>query len=250
MAGNSQKTAVARTLNTFAERKVLGAIAQLGQGLPAQVVAVAGSIVTVKFLLTSVYTLPNVTCSLNGPQWWRQPTQVGDKGVVLSASAYIGGVTGLGGGTADLSQRANLSTLIFFPVGSTDFSETDDPNAHVIYGPDGAIIRDTGKKNVLTWAATGVTMSITAGTLTINIPGSESVVINGNVQINGGLALSGPITAPDGISTYAQAIKTSADVVAGQGTTDQVSQLNHTHQYNAPTTGSTPEQTNPPTAGT
>lgn len=145
MTGNAQKTHYARTINKFAEQKVLDAIQITGKSLPCRVEFVSGSIVTVSFLLNSSFTLPRVTCPMFGPEYIRYPTQVGDLGVVLSSDYYIGCVSGLGGGqTADLVQRANLSTLIFLPIANTGASTTQnwpanpsgDPNALTLYGKD------------------------------------------------------------------------------------------------------------------
>ena len=108
----AQKTPVARSLELFANRKVRGALAALGQSLPATVVSRTGGIVTVKFALTSPYTLPNVTVPIVGSEYVRLPIQAGCPGFVMSADAYLGGMSGLGGGTADLSPRGNLSMLV------------------------------------------------------------------------------------------------------------------------------------------
>jgi hypothetical protein len=247
LSSNVQKTPLARSLEQFANRKVAGAIQLLGKALPAEVTAVAGSIVTVKFLITSPYTLPQIQVPLAGCEYARPPTQFGDTGVVFPADAFIGAVSGLGAGTADLTQPAPLAALTFFPIGSKNFSPTDDPNAYVIYGPDGAIIRDSAKTNVLTVSQNEVTLTLKAGSFIVTLPAGLPMIINGNLQINGGLALSGRITAPDGTSTYAENIETSGDVITGVGTGNQISSQDHTHLYDSP---SGDEQTGPPTAGT
>lgn len=183
MADSSQKTPLARTLNQFAERKVRGAMAIIGQSLPASIVSVVGSgIVTVKFELTNTpYTLPNVTVPMIGSEYVRLPIQPGCLGWVMTADAYLGGVSGLGGGTADLSQRANLSTLIWSPIGNKNWSPTDDPNAVVIYGPDGAIIRTTDKTSSLTIKSTGNVLKDGNGnTITTSATGISIVDKNGN----------------------------------------------------------------------
>jgi hypothetical protein len=151
-ASNSQKTALARSLEQFANRQVRSALDLLGQALPCSVVTVVFSgIVTVKFEITNVpFTLPNITVSIIGSEYVRLPIQKGMKGAVIAFDAYLGGMTGLGGGTADLTQRPNLSNLAFVPLGNSGWSATDDPNAVVIYGPDGAIIRTAAKDSTLT----------------------------------------------------------------------------------------------------
>lgn len=164
MTNNSQKTPFSRTINKFAEQKVLDAIQTLGQALPCHVVAVSGSIVTVKFDIVSVnpsqqLTLPDVTCPMFGPEYVRYPTQINDKGVVMSADYYIGGVSDLGVGNASLVIQANLSALIWFPIASKKWSETDNPDAVVIYGPDGAVIRTVDKNTTLTIKKDGVLLN-------------------------------------------------------------------------------------------
>lgn len=167
MSDNAQKTPLARSLNTVATRRAQDLIQQLGKALPASVVAVSGSIVTVKFELISPYTLPQVTCPMFGPEYIRYPTKVGDKGMVLPADAYLGGISGLGGGIADLSIPANLSALVFFPIASSKWSATDDPNAVVIYGPDGVILRNTANSISINATGTKIVFTVPAGVVQI-----------------------------------------------------------------------------------
>jgi hypothetical protein len=62
--------------------------------------------VTVAFELHDTpYVFPNVTIPLFGPQYIRYPMQPGDKGIVIPADTYLGGVSGQGGGVADLTLR-------------------------------------------------------------------------------------------------------------------------------------------------
>lgn len=206
MPDNSQKTPLARSLNQFAERKVRGIIELLGKSLPASVVSVSGSIVTVKFEISGPYTLPNVTVPLAGPEYARPPTQKGDKGVVFSSDAYLGGMSGLGGGVADLSLRANLSSLVFFPIGNKGWTAPDDPNAYVIYGPDGVILRDTQSKTVFTLTAAGVVIQLQAGdALTVN----GKLIVNGdidgaaNFNLTGNAAITGSVSAASAAITNA-----------------------------------------------
>ena len=150
MAGNAQKTPIARSLNLVAEARASEAIQLLGKALPCSVTAVSGSIVTVSFQLTNIpVTLPPVTVPMFGPEYIRYPTQIGDLGVVFPIDTYLGGISGLGGGVADLSMRANLSSLIFFPVGNKNWTAPDDPNAICLYGPNGVRLRDTNKQTLV-----------------------------------------------------------------------------------------------------
>lgn len=165
MSNNAQKVHYARTINRFAEQKVLDALQVLGKSLPCHVIVVSGSIVTVRFDITpGTFTLPDVTCPMFGPEYIRYPTQINDLGVVMSADYYIGGVSGLGGSTANLSLRSNLSTLIWFPIANTgsdtnkNWPPTDDPNALVLYGPNGGILRTVDKSSVVTVNSSGITL--------------------------------------------------------------------------------------------
>lgn len=156
MADNSQKTAFALTSNRWATKRINDAIQLAGKALPVKVTSVSGQIVTVQFLLTGIFTLPNdVKMPIFGPEYARAPTQVGDLGVVFPIDTYLGGVSGLGGGTADLSTRANLSTLVFFPVGNKNFSAVD-PNVYTLYGPNGVTLRDSGSASQLLLTPDGI----------------------------------------------------------------------------------------------
>ena len=179
MASNAQKTPFAPYQNLFAQRKVKEAIQRLGKALPCHVVAVSGSIVTVAFDVDSPFTLPQVTMPMFGPEWIRYPTQVGDRGITISADTYIGGPSGLGGGTADLTLRANLSMLVWLPIASKNWTPTDDVNAVVIYGPNGGILRTRDKNHVLTVNENGITVvstvKVTVSAPQIKIEGSTEV---------------------------------------------------------------------------
>lgn len=190
-ANNAQKTPFTRTINEFALRKATDAIQLLGKALPASVVSVTNSIVTVNFELNTTFTLPQVTVPIATSQYRREPTQVGDLGVVRPADVHLGGITGLGGGTADLTVPANLSALVWEPVANQNWSATDDANAYLIYGPNGAIIRDTGKNCIVTLDQTQITLS-GKNEVTIKVGNSVSVILTSSqVQINGTLVING-----------------------------------------------------------
>jgi hypothetical protein len=231
-ATNALKTPIARTLEQFANRKVHSAINLLGQNLPCTVANVVSSgIVKVNFELTNVpFTLSQITVPVLAFEYVRYPIQKGCKGGVISFDAYMGGMSGLGGGTADLTPRPNLSNLMFVPSGNSGWSAADDPNAVVIYGPDGAIIRDAGSNIVL---------KVQTTVAELNLPVGVSFIINGNVIVNGNFQLSGNIESQTG-GTYAGNITTTGNVIAGAGGADQVGLQTHGH----------PGNNQPPTPGT
>lgn len=231
---NAQKTPFARSLNRFAEQKAAEAIQLTGRALPCSVVSVSGSIVTVKFEVDSKpFTLPNVTVPVGTPEYVRLPIQAGDKGVVLSSDAYLGGVSGLGGGTADLSIRANLSCLVFFPISNKGWSAAVDANALCLYGPDGTIIYSTDKTAML---------KVTKDENSWTAPAGKPATIKGDLVVEGSIRLAGSIKAQDG-STYAGDITTAGNIVAGSGGADQVGLRTHTHPGPGGNTGA-------PNAGT
>jgi len=160
MADNSQKTAFALTSNQWATKRINDAVQLAGKALPAQVVAIPEPgvpIVTVKFLLTGIFTLPTVTVPVAGAVYFRPPTAVGDLGAVFPLDVYAGGVSGLGGGVADLSQRANLSTLVWFAVGNSNWDAVD-PSIFTLFGPGGVTIRDTGSASHLDLTPSGINL--------------------------------------------------------------------------------------------
>lgn len=208
MSGNQQKTPLVSTLNAFATAKANEAIALLGKALPASIVSFPTPgvpIALVKFEIQdpTFTTIPNVTIPIFGAQYLRIPLQTGDNGVVFPIDTYLGGISGLGGGVADLSQRGNLSSLIFFPVGNTAFVATD-PNAVTAYGPNGVALRDS--KSQVTWTLTPQGIAIVG-----NVTLKGNLTITGNVNITGNVAVTGGMTA-------------TKDIVAGG-----ISLMTHVH---------------------
>jgi hypothetical protein len=187
--GDFGKRWLTDSLVRSAARQAANAIQITGKALPCSVTTVVSSgIVTVKFEVQSGFTLPLVTCPKAGTEWMRYPTQVGDKGFVTTADAYLGGMSGLGGGVANLTQRGNLTALVFVPLGNTAWSEVD-PNAVTLYGPDGVVLRTLDSECVFTLVPSGIT---------IDLPPTGAMVINGNVTINGTLTQNGNLNMPAG----------------------------------------------------
>lgn len=125
-----------------------------------------------------------------GPEYVRYPIVVGCKGVVFPADAYLGGVSGIGGGTADLALPANLSALVFFPVGNSGWAASEAPTKLVLYGPDGAIIRTADKASSLTVSMDGAQIKVPAGkSLQItSLPTTPAGLPAGSLWVDGGSA--------------------------------------------------------------
>ena len=212
---DAQKTPLAQALPAFTQAKILDAQQLLGKGLPASVVSVNGAIVTVKFEISSDYTLPQVTVPLFGPEYIRYPIKAGDKGAVIPFDARLGGVSGLGGGVADLSLPANLTSLVFLPTGNTAWSEVD-PTSVTAYGPGGVVLRDTGSGAVITLTPTG--MNCQVGASVFNITASATTLTTPTFTVNGATVLNGPLSqgvgAGGGTATMLGPITVTNDVIA------------------------------------
>ena len=175
MADNFHKVPFGQSINRIATTRARDAIQLLGKALPASVVSRVGMIVKVKFEVNSVFTLPNVVCPLAGSEYFRAPLQPGCQGVVFPADAYLGGMSGLGGGVADLTLHANLSTLVFFPIGNTGF-QAADPNVATLYGPNGVTLQENAGASTFKLTPNSITLSVAGNTVVMN---SSGVTING-----------------------------------------------------------------------
>ncbi len=160
------------SLNRIILARVAEEIERRGRALPCHVVAVNGSIVTVAFDLIGV-TMPQVTIPKLENPYFRQPTQVGDKGTTQYCDTYLGGVSGLGGGTAGTSVRGNLAALYFVPISNQGSPPpTGYENYAVAQGPDGVFVQDlTGAVQGIFSKSNGITLSAGGHTMTINSSG-------------------------------------------------------------------------------
>ncbi len=187
----AEKIPLSRTMPKLVERGALDEIGALGLALPGHVVAVSGAIVTVAFDVAGA-TLPQVTMPVAGSQYVRLPIQIGDIGVAVPASVYLGGASGLGGGVATLYQRGNLSSLIWQPIGNKNWTAVN-PDYVVAQGPSGVQIQDMSGTVVATFdKSSGVSITFGSGAIDMNSSettlsfGSHSVVINSaGVTIDG-----------------------------------------------------------------
>lgn len=158
MTDNVTKTPLAVALDHLTRQRTADHLELLGKALPCHVIAVKGQIVTVAFDITGPFTLPNVQLPLATWIYDWIPVQVNDRGVAVAADVYLGGVSGLGGGTADLSRRGNLSGSHYFvPVANSNWQPPGgDGNVRVVQGPDGVRLQDTGGHTILVVDKRGV----------------------------------------------------------------------------------------------
>lgn len=167
-----QKLNFGRSMNNFADKKVADALQSAGKVLPCSVIKQSGKMITVSFELHNTpYIFPQVTIPLFGPEYIRYPMQPGDKGIVIPADTYLGGVSGQGGGVADLTPPANLSALVFLPISNTEWQSVD-PEVVTVYGPEGVTIRDKSSNS---------TFLLTPHSIAIATPESFTVTVGGTV---------------------------------------------------------------------
>jgi len=191
--GNVTKTPFAQTMNTFAQRKVQDNLQQQGQVLPCSVVAVLhnGTAVTVAFQVDQSlgYTIPQVTMPVAISQYVRIPIQVGDTGIALSASARLGGISGLGSGLAPLNTPSNLGALVFMPISNISWSSIDSTAVVISSAHSDSVVTISDTEIVSTRGNSVVTITDTEVSL---VQGSTSIVLSGNnVNINGTLIING-----------------------------------------------------------
>lgn len=192
------------SVNSAAIKRAIEAINQRGKSLPCRIVEVVGQIVTVEFALDSApWTLPPITIPVASSPYDYIPYQVGDTGFTVPSDVYLGGISGLGGGTATMTMRGNLSALVFVPVGKKSFIPAN-ANARIIQGPDGWISQTTegatpcsivGNQGgiTLTYGSTSIAMTATSITMTA---GGETVTLSSSGFQNGGVDIGNTHTHP------------------------------------------------------
>lgn len=180
MADNVQKTPLGLSLNRFARSKALDQIAKTGRSLPCQVVSIKGSIVQVAFQVQQPAgwtqpTIPNVTIPVAGSEYIRQPIQPGCKGFAIAADAYLGGMSGIGGGIATLTTPGNLTALVFQPIGNSGWFVVDG-NILTQYGPGGVTLMDQGQTTFV---------KLVPGEITLSAGGHELVISSAGIVMDG-----------------------------------------------------------------
>ena len=169
---NGQTIPVVRTLTTFVQNEIYNQLQQMGQSLPVSIVEVDGPFVTVKFEVQSPdITFPNIKVAQAISRYARPPTQIGDKGFVVAADVYLGGVTGLGGGYANYGRiESNLSTLVYVPLSNISWPSVDQ-NAYNITAPNGAVIKDDSGNSVITLTPSSITLQCGGSSIVIDASG-------------------------------------------------------------------------------
>lgn len=194
MSQNALKTPLFQSLNMTADARVANAMQLLGKALPCEVVSVQGQIVTVSFQVDLPWTMPQIAMPIHGSEYFRSPTQVGDKGICISVDYNIGAMSGLGSGVAVDVQPGNLSSLVFIPIGNTAFFAVN-PNVATLYGPAGVTLRTVDGTVTVNLTQTGVTIGL--GTSSVQVTSSEVSMSQGSSSIAvtaAGIAINGVLT--------------------------------------------------------
>lgn len=199
MASNYTKNWLQSKSNQQSIVRAQQAIKATGRALACRVVSVSGAIVTVAFEVNAApFTLPNVTIPKAESQWIRMPTQAGDFGWTVPADCYLGGVSGLGGGTATLANPGNFGALVFVPISNKN-SPPIDQNAAQIEGPNGAIVQTKDGTSKIVVNESSITMTFGSHSVTINasgiafngpVTGNNTAIFTGEGTFNGGHTVS------------------------------------------------------------
>lgn len=229
MSDNSLKIPVAVGLDAASRQRAADGDQMQGKGLPCRITKVVSSnMVEVEFDIKGPFTLPKITIPVSSPEYARIPYQVGDKGLAVPIDYYQGGISGLGGGTADYVQRANLSSLRFEGIGRTQLPASVDTNAHTLYGKNGVVLHDLdqdgNKHAIVTLTPDKIVIDLTNSSgKTVEIKGTKTITFDGDLHVKG-------------------------NITAGYGA-QNVTLLNHTHAQDPDSHGDSEMETHKPTTG-
>lgn len=198
MVDNAQKTPIQFALHRFVEDKISNAQQAVGKNIPATVVSVdpTGTIVTVQFeIVSDLFTLPQVQCSLATDEFTRPPITKGAKGYVVSSDYFMGGMTGLGTGNATFDKQSNLSMLVFHPCGNTEYAKLYDQDRYVTFGPKGVIIQNADSSMIVNFGPIkdGTGPKNVVQILTLVSASSDSDAAGKGIPINGLYQTSGAV---------------------------------------------------------
>lgn len=230
MSDNSLKTPLSVSIDAAARQRSADGDQLQGKGIPCKVTKIVSSnFVEIEFQIKGPFTLPKVVVPVSSEQYARVPYQVGDMGIAVPLDFYQGGISGLGGGTADFAQRGNLTNLRFQGIGNKDLDSVD-LDAYCIYGKNGAVLYakdgNGDKKSVVTINKDKIVVDLSNSDVkTVEIVGTTNITFDGNLRVKG-------------------------NVTAGFGGAGSVTLLNHTHAQGIDGDGDSEQEVDPPTPGT
>lgn len=154
-----------------------------GKAFPATVTGMRGRIALVRLEVSSNPAPAPFRVPVAESEYVRTPIQPGCKGVVLSANAALGQMTGLGSRRpTPRDAPPNLGSCIFLPLTNAQWEALDNDTLHM-YGVAGVQITDRlNGSSTVTLTKDGVTLS--TGSATVTLSGGR-VEISGELIING-----------------------------------------------------------------
>lgn len=211
----SRKTPLVPSLQQIAGLRAADAIMAQAQELPCQVTAVTGQLVTVSIQVFGQPfsgAVPNITVPIATSiyDWW--PVRVGDLGVLKKSDAYLGAISGIGGGTANFTRRGNLSTLYFQPVSNMAWTlpavAGGNATVRVVQGPAGVGLQNlagdtkvlVNKDGVNINVQGMVTVDIKSDHVTITVPSGKRINMTAGGTLSPVMTVAGisPVLFADG----------------------------------------------------
>lgn len=188
MADYSKKLSFGQNIANVARYATDGVNAAYGWQLPCtveEVDAIKG-FVTVNFeVVGTTLPLPKVTIPVMGWQWIRFPIQKGDAGVTVSIDTDTIFISEIASGKAGMTPSGNLGpTLMFLPIMQTSMEDSRDPDAVIIYGPNGVQLLDTDNTANVTVEPNKITMTVGDNTIVIDDSSIEATVGDSKVTID------------------------------------------------------------------
>ena len=185
----SKRFPVAENLSSIIDYRISSTDQRSGYQLPCTVVDVDDTkgFVTVKFELQNTpFNLPQITIPVQGWEYIRYPIKVGDPGVTISADVDLISISGGQSRQPDFNPSSNLNTvLMFVPIRNERTFVSPNPNATVIYGPDGVVLFD------YFFDTTHSTVTVSPTMLKMQHDSASIEISGGQVKITGTLIING-----------------------------------------------------------
>jgi hypothetical protein len=198
-ANNALVTPLAYSLADLARIGSQNKNQQISQPIPVSITKIHGELVQVKIEAKGrgiPYTIPEFIVPQSFSEWIREPTQVGDKGWLVESNYYLGGMSGLNGGTANYYDRSNLTNMVFQHISQKQFPHNVNRNLNQVFqnGPEGVMNQTTdgkffvnvdGKNAQVQLGANGSTITFKQDSVVITIGGQSHTFTSSMFQSAG-----------------------------------------------------------------
>src|ERR1700751_6166414 len=123
---NVQKLSFVTLMHDFVRTQAQNHFHDVPKSLPCHVSKILeNDFLELTFDVTGPFTLPKITVKQSFSKYHREQTQVGDKGYITANNTYLGGSSGMSGGTSSMYPRGKLTTGAFQPVSEKQFPVRD-----------------------------------------------------------------------------------------------------------------------------